>query len=87
MEGARAVPLPLCTYCLFISPLIYLRNQTEMNAFNFVCWKCRMRSSRLLGSPDRPQLLALLNNFSSTEPAINLYKYRIALFLCKCRIT
>lgn len=46
-----------------------------------------MRSSRLLGSPDHPQLLALLNNSSSMEPAINLYKYRIALFLRKCRIT
>lgn len=86
-----ARPLGTATAPLYIlsihSPLIYLRNQMETNAFNFVCSNCRMRSSQLLGSLDYPQLPALLNNSSSMELAINLYKYRIALFLCKCRIT
>lgn len=88
MGGGHLGPATAPLYILSVhSPLIYLRNQTETNAFNFVCWKCRMRSSQLLRSLDRPQLLVLLSNSSSTEPAINLYKYRIALFLCKCRIT
>lgn len=38
------------------------------------------RSSRLLGSADRPWRPAWLPTRSSTEPAINLSKYRAALF-------